>query len=384
MAESSARKKTAGPRILAMGVGGSGTHAIARLVELNPSIQAVAVDTDTRALESSCLKQVIQVGGTVTNGFSAGGDVELGRQSVEKDSSNIRELLRQTDLLILVVGLGGGCGSGGAPVVARIAREAKTLVLCLLTTPFAFEGKSAAVKSQDAIKKLRTHADALVMIPNEALIGRSEKELAAEEALARGQQVISDGVLGLWRVLANPGICGLDFASLHTMLRNCDGFCHFAHMEAEGEQRQKEVASGIVKHTLLNGGKVLQKASGVIVGLTGGQDLRLSEVQSVMNAIQEKLPQENLWLNFGIVVDPAFEGRLSAVILVAEAWKEPLMADEIRKLGFSFSTRIASEQGELPLEMSGKGRFDNLDPTIHGNQDLDVPTYIRRNIKLPR
>ena len=121
----------------------------------------------------------------------------------------------------------------------------------------------------------------------------------------------------------------------------------------------------------------------MIIGLTGGSDLKLSEVETLVNRLREKTPEET-WLNFGISIDPAYKKRLSAVVLVAEQWKEPLMDDARRQMGFTFNRRLPSEQGELPLETVGKGRFADVDSTIYQGRDLDVPTYIRRDIRLPR
>lgn len=371
------------PRILTMGVGSSGTQAVAHMCRQNPDLDALVVDTDKKVLEACGMGKVIHVGAAVTNGFSAGGDVELGRQSIEKDSSSIRNQLRRADLLVVVAGLGGGTGSGALPVITRIAREAGTLVLCMVTMPFAFEGKSVARKAEDALKKLRTHADAIIRIPNETLFDRADSELPAEQVFSRSQTVMRDGVFALWRMLSQNGIYGLDFACLQTMLRNCDGFCHFASSDASGTGRATTVANTILNHRLLNKGKVLEISSGVIVGLVGGPDLKLSEIETVMNQIQEKLP-EDAWVNFGVIVDAAFENQLSAIVLVAEQWKEPLVDDAGRQMGFTFNRRLSAEQGELPLETAGKGRFSHVDPTIHDNQDLDVPTYVRRDIKLPR
>jgi cell division protein FtsZ len=371
------------PRILVLGVGSSGTLAVSHMCRLNPALKAIGIDTDKKVLEGVAMEEVLHVGTAVTNGFSAGGDVELGRQSIEKDSSNIRNQLRQTDLLVVVAGLGGGTGSGALPVITRIAREAGTLILCMVTMPFVFEGKTIAKKADDALKKIRTHADAIIRIPNELMVERADKDLPVEEIFSRSQFVMQEGIFSLHRMLAQTGICGLDFACIHTMLRNCDGFCHFASAEAEGADRAESVANGILNHPLLNKGKVLEISSGLIVGLTGGKDLQLSEIETVMDQLQEKLP-EDTWVNFGVAIDSAFDRKLSAIVLVAEQWKEPLVDDANRQMGFTFNRRLSSEQGELPLETAGKGRFANLDATIYDNQDLDVPTYIRREIKLPR
>jgi cell division protein FtsZ len=371
------------PRIVTLGVGSSGVQAVAHMCRQNPGLDAVVIDTDKKVLEASGMAKIIHVGAAVTNGFSAGGDVELGRQSIEKDSSNIRNQLRRADLLVVIAGLGGGTGSGALPVITRIAREAGTLVLCMVTMPFAFEGKPVTRKAEDALKKLRTHADAIIRIPNELLVDRADNELPAEQVFSRSQAVMQDAVFALWRMLSQNGIYGLDFACLQTMLRNCDGFCHFANADTTGAGRADAAATAILSHPLLNKGKVLGISSGVIVGLVGGPDLTLNEIETVMNPIQETLP-EDTWVNFGVIVDPAFQNRLSVIVLVAEQWKEPLMDDARRQMGFTFNRRLPVEQGELPLETVGKGRFTNVDSTVHDGHDLDVPTYIRRDIKLPR
>ena len=370
------------PRILVMGVGSSGACAVAAMCKDNPGLNAAVVDTDTKVLESLGMERVIHAGASVTNGFSAGGDVELGRQSIEKDSSGIRRQLRQVDLLLIVAGLGGGTGTGAVPVITRIAREAGALVLCLLTLPFKLEGQPVVVKAEDALKKIRPHADAIVRISNEMLVDRSDADLTVEQAFSRGREAIQSGIFSLWRLLSEKGICGLDFACVQTMLRNCDGFCHFACTEAEGEGRTHAVTDGILQHRLLNDGKVLGKSAGIMVGITGGHDLKLSEMEQVMEQIQQKLP-EDIWMNFGVAVDPAFDHRLAVIVLVAEQWKEPLM-DDVRRQMFPFDRNSSAAQGELPFELVGKGRFAKLDPTILNSQDLDVPTYIRREIKLPR
>lgn len=383
MSEPVAPESIRTPRMLIMGVGSSGTRAVAGMHQLDHGLDAVVVDTDTKVLEAAGMEHVIHVGATVTRGLSAGGDVELGRQSIEKDSSNIRKQLRQVDLLIIVTALGGGTGSGAVPVITRIAREAGALVLCMAAMPFAFEGRKIGQVAEESLKRIRTHADAVVRIPNERLIERSERDIPADQAFVRSHQVMMDGIFSIWRMISRIGVCGLDFACIHTMLRNCDGFCHFASADGSGENRAEAVGEGITKHRLLNNGKLLGGAVGMVVGLTGGHDLKLSEIETVMESIKEKLP-EDVWLNFGVAIDPAFDGRLSAVALVAEQWKEPLVDSASRQMGFSFGGRGAEGQGELPLEAAGKGEFAYVDPTILNNQDLDVPTYIRRDIKLPR
>jgi len=366
------------PRILVMGVGSSGSRAVAVMCQLDSNLNAVAVDTDTKVLEALPMKRTIHIGGA-TEGMSTGLDIEVGRQAVEKNSTAIRNQLKGVNLLVVVTGLGGGTGSGAVPVITRLAHGTGALVLCLASMPFKLEGNMPTRIAEDALKRIRTHADAIVRIPNERLLDRADADLTAEQIFPRGHQVMSDAVFALCRMISQNGVCDLDFACIQTMLSNCDGFCHFASAVADGEERASTVADGIIKHPLMAKGTLLAGASGMIIGLTGGQDLKMSEIEGVMERIQEKLPAD-VWLNFGVTIEPEYEGRLSAVVLVAEQWKEPLVGSSGRQIDL----RYGGAQGELPLETVGKGRFTNLDPTILGNQDLDVPAYVRRDIKLPR
>lgn len=369
------------PRILVMGVGSSGVRAVAKLRKQEPGLAAVMVDTDSKVLAGMDPESILHIGTSVTQGLSAGGDVELGRQSVEKDSSGIRQRLRNVDLLVVVAGLGGGTGSGAVPVITRIAREAGSLVLVMASLPFKFEGKMIGNVAKEALKRIRTHADAIVRIPNERLMDRSDADLPVEEAFSRSHEVMTEGLGAMARLLEGEGVCGLDFACIHTMLRNCDGFCNLAVVSGDGKGRAEEVVDQLLKHPLLGKGTLLKSAVGIIVGLTGGADLKLSEIERVMERLQDHLP-EDIWLNFGVIIDPGHKGRLSCVVLLAEEWNEPLVDSAGRQMGLRFNARGA--QGELRLEAVGKGEFAHVDPTIYDNQDLDVPTYVRREIKLPR
>lgn len=368
--------KMSAPRILVMGVGSSGSRAVDAMNQQDPALLAVAIDTDSKVLSTLSTVRTLHIGGVESQGMSTGLDVEVGRQAVNKNTAIIRTHLKGVSLLVVVTGLGGGTGSGAVPVITRLAHGVGTLVLCLASMPFKLEGDMQTTLAEDALKRIRSHADAIVRIPNERLFLRTDSDLTLEQIFLRGYQVMSDAVFSLYRMISRTGICDLDFACIQTMLRNCDGFCHFASAEAEGDERANTVADGIINHPLMAKGSLLAGAAGVIVGLAGGNDLKLSEVDALMERLQEKLPAK-VWLNFGVTLEPERNGTLSAVVLVAEQWKEPLVSSASRLKG-------GGTQGELPLETIGKGRFTNLDPTIQGNQDLDVPTYIRRNIKLPR
>lgn len=366
------------PRIAVMGVGSSGSRAVAGLSGLPDKVAVAAVDTDSRLLSTLEVSEVVHIGENITQGLSAGGAVELGRQSVEKDSSGIRQKLRDVDLLILVGGLGGGTGSGALPVIARIAREANCMILAMISMPYEFEGTMKKGIAEEAMKRIRTYADAVIRISNERLMRRFEDEHSAELALAQSHQIICDGVGLLTRVVSNSGVCSLDFACIQTMLRNCDGFCNLALANASGDDRSTVLSEALLAHPLLGHVDPWASAEGVIVGLMGGPDLKLHEIEVVMKLLQEKLPND-VWFNYGVQIDPAASGELSGMVLMAEQWKESLVDSAGRRISARRDGQV-----ELALEMVGKGKFSQVDPTIHKNQDLDVPTYIRRGIKLPR
>lgn len=367
------------PRTLVMGVGSSGSLAVSGLSGLPEEVMVAAVDTDSKLLAGLEIDHFICVGESITHGLSAGGAVELGRQLLEKDSSGIRRKLRDVDLVILVGGLGGGTASGALPVVTRIAREAGCLILAVVSMPFDFEGKMKKSAAEDSLKRVRTHADAVIRISNERLLSRADSDISAENAFSRSHQVVRDGVGMLCRLISSVGVCSLDFACIHTMLKNCDGFCNLALGRAAGPTRAEVVAESLLTHPLLGNVEPWARAQGVIVGITGGPSLTLREIETVMKKIQEKLPAE-VWFNFGVLVDPDCGDDLSAMVLLAEQWKEPL----VDSAGRQIAVRGRGGQAEFALETVGKGRFAHVNPTIYNNQDLDVPTYIRREIKLPR
>lgn len=381
--EIQSNKKIKVPRILIMGVGSSGSQAVLKLYREHPEMNVLLVDSDASVLEACGDAPKIHLGASIMNGFSAGGDEELGRQSAEKSSQMIRSAIKDVDLLIVVAGLGGGTGTGALPVITRIANET-TMVLCMVSMPFAFEGSRLKQKAELAVKKVRSHAHAIVQIPYERLMDVSESDLPIESILLRGEHLLQEAVVSLWRMLLGGSVYGLDFASLQTMLHNCDGFCSYASASVEGPDRAKMAVEDLLSHRLLKDGKMLEEAAGMVVGLTGGSDLTLVMIETVMSQLHAVLPKDT-WVNFGLIVDPLFENKLSVVLLVAEQWKEPLVMDASgRQLGFSFRKKAKNEQGELLLEIPGQGCFSADDPTVYENQNLDQPTYIRRGIKLPR
>ena len=364
-------------RILVLGLGGAGCNTIAQIAPRAPEGMEFAVmDSDLQTLENCAgVAARLAAGEVLTDGLSTGGDPEAGRRCAENAGGQIETLLGNIDLLMVIAGLGGGFGTGAAPVVARMARNSGVTALFFTILPFPYEGPVAQERARSAIHRLRTYADAIVQMPN-ALI-QPDGEAGVEENLQRSSRTLAEGVVGLWRLLHHAGVCNLDFASLRTMLNYCDAFCRFACASASGEDRAGSVIDLLRSHPLVKGGTVFEKAPGMIIGITGGQDLKLCEVQQIAEALTPK--NETCWVKTGIAIEPSFAGRISVILLAADAWKEPLVDD-----GRGGLKPLAGEGKQGELGLIGRRPFGGAERTVWRGEDLDIPTYIRRKIKLPR
>lgn len=368
-------------KILVLGLGGAGCNTVARIAPHAPDGMEFAVmDCDFQTLETCAhIENRLVVGKALTDGMSAGGDLEIGRRCAEGSAGQMETLLSGVDLLMVITGLGGGFGTGAAPVVARMARGFGADTLFFTVLPFPFEGSVVQGKAHSALRKLRTYSDAIIQMPNAQIQPDGEALLA--DSLERGCRTLAAGVIGIWRLLTHTGICNLDFATLHTMLNYCDAFCRFSCATATGEGRAGELIDALRAHPLVAGGEVFKKAPGVLIGVTGGDDLKLSELQQIVEGIAPA--GEGCWVRTGVSIDTSFNGRLSAIVLAAEAWKEPLIDDG--RGGLKPLAGEEGKQGELTGVLKPRSRaFGGAERTIWNGEDLDVPTYIRRKIKLPR
>ena len=362
-------------RILVLGLGGAGGSVVSRIASRAPEGMEFAVmDCDFQTLETCTqIETRLDAGKGVTDGLSAGGDMEAGRRCAEKAIKPVEAMLSGVDLLLVVVGLGGGFGGGAAPVVARMARNTGAQTIFFTVFPFKFEGGVVRGKAHNSLRRLRTYADAIIQMPNSRIQPDGDALLA--DSLEHSDRTLAAGVVGLWRLLTQTSeVCNLDFATLHTLLRHCDATCRFSCASASGDDRADELVEQLRSHPLAEDGAVFENAPGMIVGITGGDDLRLSEVRQILEGVSPE--NEECWIKLGVASDPAFTGRIAAIVLAAESWKEPLVEDP---------GSAAAGQGELSgvLKPRSKG-FGGAERTIWNGEDLDIPTYLRKKIKLPR
>lgn len=368
-------------KILVLGLGGAGCRSLAQIARRAPAEMRMAVmDCDVQTLDDCTgVETRLEAGISLTDARSTGGDVETGRRCAENAAERIEGVLSGVDLVMVIVGLGGGFGTGAAPVVARLARAGGTTTLFFAIRPFPFEGPALQNKAQRALRQLRTYSDAIIEMPNDRI--QPDGDAPLETSLENGCRVLAAGTAGLWRLLMTPGICNIDYASLHAMLRSCDAFCRFSCATASAEEdRVDALIQTLRDHPLADGGSIFDSAAGLLIGIIGGDDLTLTEVRQVVEAIAPA--DEDVWLRTGVALDSAFTGRLFALVLTAEAWTEPLADD-----GRSPSAVGADNprQGELAGMLRPRSRlFSGAERTVWKGEDLDVPAYLRRGIKLPR
>lgn len=407
-------------RIKVVGVGGAGTNALDRLV-LDGSVEVdlLACNTDVQALASSVAAHKIQLGRRITRGLGAGGDPEVGFHAAEEAVAEIREALSGVPLVLVCAGLGGGTGSGAAPLVVKLAREQNSLVICLATLPFSFEGKRRGRQAQEALAAIGQYADAVVCFENDRM-GEliASPDAGIHDAFAGADAIIGQCVRAVIELVNRRGLIHLGFDDLLTALRNQDARCLFGYGEAGGHDRGRAALAKALASPLMEGGALLGQSSNVLVNIVGGNDLTLAEVQTLMEDLAEHIGQDTQLL-FGAAVDPKLNGRLGVTVIsslgargnTAFAAASAVPAPQFQPLSSlsaspvppplpangrasavpaSLPPALAEPEPEEPelepeeeSEHAIRGRFehDHVEPTIVEGEDLDVPTFLRKNFR---
>jgi cell division protein FtsZ len=381
-------------KISIVGIGGGGCKIvdwIARSCPGGPSV--VAISTDIEILSKSSATAKLQIGTVRTAGLGTGGDANLGKLAAEEDVEMIGSLFQGIDLIIFVVALGGGTGTGAAPVVLKAAREAGALTLCFAVLPFNFEGQQKKECAEQGVSALRDIADALIVVPNERLfefIGIAN----VADSFEKADEVISDGVSSVWKLIMQPGFIGLDFAHLQTIVRNGGGVCTLGYGVGTGRDRIEVALKSIMEGPLLEKGEVISRARSLLVSIAGGSDLTLKEIDDIMKAISAR-KQKDAKLFMGTVVDKQVQDKIAITIIASEIWSaEPAVAQVEAKASENIEggeksrrgrpARAKDLQAKLKLEPTGKGRFKDVEPTVLDGEDFDIPTFVRRGISIER
>jgi cell division protein FtsZ len=343
-------------QIRVVGVGGGGSNAVNRMIDEGLSgVDFIAINTDAQALMLSNAPKRVRIGDKLTRGLGVGGDPEMGRKAAEESADELYEVLQGSDMVFITAGMGGGTGSGGAPIVARIAKELEALTIGVVTRPFGWEGAVRAETAQAGIEQLKEVVDTLIVIPNDRLLEITDKRVSLQSAFSLADDVLRQGIQGISELITVPGLINLDFADVRAIMSQ-GGAALMAVGRAGGENRAVEAAQQAISSRLLD--VTIDGARGILFNITGGSDLSLFEVNEAASIIKQTA-HPNVNLIFGAVVDENLEDEIRITVIatgfdVAEA--RPRTA----------RPRL-SESVEFPLPA-----FDK--------DDLEVPAFLRRRM----
>lgn len=302
-----------GARIKVIGVGGGGGNAVSRMVRAGvEGVEFLAVNTDVQALQHNAAPNKIQIGAKLTRGLGAGADPDVGRRAALEDTDKIIEALDGADMVFITTGLGGGTGTGAAPVIASLASELGALTVAVVTKPFEFEGKRRAVQAERGLAELRECVDTVITIPNERLLAHTDRTTSLTEAFAMADDILRQAIQGISDLILVPGLINLDFADVKTIMAGM-GLAIMGTGVGEGATRAVDAARRAISSPLLEDVS-MNGARGVIINVTGGPDLSLLEVSEGSSVVHEAA-HEDANIIFGAVVDPKMQGRVKITVI---------------------------------------------------------------------
>ena len=408
--------------IKVVGVGGAGNNGVNRMVENGlKSVEFISVNTDRQQLNVSKANKKIQIGEKLTRGLGAGANPEVGKCSAEESKSEIAEVLKGADMVFVTAGMGGGTGTGAAPIVAEVSKEMGILTVGVVTKPFPFEGKRRMMQAEAGIEELRQNVDTLIIIPNEKLLQVVEKQTSVMDAFKMSDDVLRQGVQGISDLITIPGLVNLDFADVKTIMLDA-GVAHIGIGRASGEHRAQEAARQAIHSPLLE--TSIEGAGGVLLNVTGGKDLCLLEISEAADLVQKSVdPDANII--FGAVIDEKLENEIVITVIatgftksdfsgsvkldniVGEALKNATVSSgssSVNSTSSPFGNDIGSVSGLSSLSSFGSQSSNTSSvgsttssasslfggtsstssvPTRNNSEykmvDLDIPPFLRRN-----
>ena len=380
-------------RMKVIGVGGAGGNAVNRMIDEDlEGVEFISANTDAQVLKSSRAQSTIQLGKKLTRGLGAGARPEIGRQALHESQDEVRKALDGSDLVFITAGMGGGTGTGAAPIVGEIAREMGALTIGIVTRPFSFEGKKRMRQAEQGLAELRRTVDTMIVVPNDRLLSVVGKGTSFRDALKKADEVLLHATQGISDLIRVSGEVNVDFADVRTIMA-CRGPALMGSGFGEGDNRSQEAAQEAISSPLLDEVSI-QGAKGVLINITGGMDLAIDEVSQISSIIQEEAG-DDAEIIFGAVHDPSLEGKVRVTVIATgfdstEAEEENIIRPEfsrppqpqarpqpqaqpqpVRKVAQGGS----SEAVELPLP-----RPRERVVTMEQIRELDIPTFIRRQM----
>ena len=361
-----------GARIKVIGVGGGGSNAVNRMIRARvEGVEFIAANTDLQALKLSHAPVKLQLGAKLTKGLGAGANPEIGRKAALEDTEKIIEALEGADMVFITTGLGGGTGSGAAPVVASLASELGALTVAVVTKPFAFEGKRRMLQAEQALSELVGSVDTVIVIPNERLMDTVERGTSFFEAFRIADDILRQAVQGISDIITVPGIINRDFADVKTIMQG-QGYAVMGTAVASGANRAVDAANRAISSPLLEDNSI-QGAQGILINVSGSSSLTLHEVHEASSVIQ-KAAHENANIIFGAVQDDAMKEQVK-ITVIAAGFRETGRRQPHQKPSYMPKTwKAAREQrtvAEPPRPVTDVIQEVPVD-------DLDVPTFLRR------
>jgi cell division protein FtsZ len=382
-------------RIRIMGVGGAGGNAINTMINAGlAGVEFNVANTDAQALRTSLAPTKLQLGTDLTKGLGAGANPEVGKQATLESEEEIKERLTNADMVFITAGMGGGTGTGGAPVIARLAKEAGALTVGVVSKPFLFEGKKRMRQAEEGIRELRTSVDTLIVIPNQRLLAVASRSTPLLEAFHRADDVLLQAVRGISDLITVPGLINLDFADVRTIMAEM-GMALMGTASASGENRALEAAQKASSSPLLDDISI-QGARGILINVTGGSDMTLYEVNEAVTFIEEEADDEAnvIW---GAVIDDKLDGDIHITVIatgfgdkeagqpgvrpgIAFKQRPPLGSRKVVHMGTIVDNTldIPTWQRKRQEEQPSTEPALNLAPQENGEDQYDVPAFLRK------
>lgn len=387
-------------RMKVVGVGGAGGNAVNRMIDEDlEGVEFISMNTDAQALKGSRAQITMQIGKKLTRGLGAGARPEIGRQAIHESADEVRKTLEGADLVFVTAGMGGGTGTGAAPIIAEIARELGALCIGIVTKPFAFEGKKRLRQAEQGLAELRRTVDTMIVVPNDRLLSVVPKGTTFSAALKKADEVLLHATQGISDLIRVSGEVNVDFADVRTIMA-CRGAALMGSGYGEGENRAQEAAQEAISSPLLDDVSIAG-AKGVLLNITGGMDLAIDEVTLISTIIQEEVGDE-AEIIFGAVHDPSMEGKVRITVIATgfeTAEERGVIRPDFQRTAKSTPRRQLEavpaveqqrQRAQLQIQaaMAGGGPAGGMVPLNRFSErvvtrelgELDIPTFIRRQM----
>ncbi|OOZ41844.1 cell division protein FtsZ [Solemya pervernicosa gill symbiont] len=369
--------------IKVVGVGGGGGNAVQHMLEADiEGVDFICANTDSQALRNASARTLLQLGNDITKGLGAGANPNIGRQAAMDDRERIQEVIEGADMLFITAGMGGGTGTGGAPVVAEIAKEMGILTVAVVTKPFPFEGGKRLQIANDGIEELSQNVDSLITIPNEKLLQVLGKGASLLDAFKEANNVLQNAVQGIAELITRPGLINVDFADVRTVMSE-KGMAMMGSGTGSGENRAREAAEAAISSPLLEDVN-LSGANGILVNVTAGLDLSIGEFEDVGSTIRE-LASDDATVVVGTVIDPELTGELRVTVVATgigqERMKEEALPETpaVKLVEKRADGEIDYRELERPTAIRQKAVGDGLESAALDDLDiLDIPAFLRK------